>query len=231
MVRSNVSSSFLPFRSQGAMVFWWICCGYRIGLLHFMSCVLFMPAQVHFLSLDIISWRFIYPPDEMGYVAGLLSGRGNISLVGLGAYWEQMWHWWHHSEMEWTLWAMSMLHAKIPRKIKGCLSWVRLVTALLKLAFSPHCPEKTLWVHWPNRECWNCDLCLHSALSLSQIKIFRSFLRLSWYFCLNDAVCRGCTVIGSWCNTCQPLEHKGDVRGNWRCSNNARKWEKWTAAS
>jgi hypothetical protein len=125
------------------MVFWWICCGCRIGLLHFMSCVLFMPAQVHFLSLDIMSWRFIYPPDEMGYVAGLLSGRGNISLVGLWAYWEQTWHWWHHSEMEWTLWAMSTLHAKIPRKIKGCLSWVRLVTALLKLAFSPHCPEKT----------------------------------------------------------------------------------------
>jgi hypothetical protein len=36
------------------MIYWWICfCGCRIGLLPSMSCVLFMPAQVHLLSLPV----------------------------------------------------------------------------------------------------------------------------------------------------------------------------------
>jgi hypothetical protein len=50
-------------------------------------------------------------------------------VVGLGlSSWEQMWYWWHHYETEWTLWAMSMLPARIQRKPKACLSWVRSVT-------------------------------------------------------------------------------------------------------
>ncbi len=66
MVRSNVSSSFLPFRSQGAMVFWWICCGCRIGLLRFMSCVLFMPAQVHLLSLPVWCYHWGFTNSSCG---------------------------------------------------------------------------------------------------------------------------------------------------------------------